>query len=122
MQTCEGRDFENKFIHLKTINNMETTILFNRYTTAFAGLLLAVVLSGCGETETEKYDRFMSELECPVVLIGKTDKAVAYPSIVVRDAKGRIRTLAASPNGDGWKMPSAVADSRSVGDTLKPCH
>jgi uncharacterized lipoprotein YehR (DUF1307 family) len=84
--------------------------------------MLAVVLSGCGETETEKYDRFMSELECPVVLIGKTDKAVAYPSIVVRDAKGRIRTLAASGNGDGWKMPSAIADSRNIGDTLKPCH
>jgi uncharacterized lipoprotein YehR (DUF1307 family) len=101
---------------------MKTKTLFNRYTPAFASLLLAVVLSGCGETETEKYDRFMSELECPVVLIGKTDKAVTYPSIVVRDAKGRIRTLAASVNGDGWKMPSAIADSRNIGDTLKPCH
>jgi hypothetical protein len=57
-----------------------------------------------------------------VVLIGKTDKAVTYPSIVVRDAKGRIRTLAASGNGDGWKMPSAIVDSRNIGDTLKPCH
>jgi uncharacterized lipoprotein YehR (DUF1307 family) len=101
---------------------MKTKISINRLTPAFASMLLAVVLSGCGETETEKYDRFMNELECPVVLIGKTDKAVTYPSIVVRDAKGRIRTLAASVNGDGYEMPSAIADSRNIGDTLKPCH
>jgi|SRR3972149_7190933 len=101
---------------------MKTKISINRLATAFASLLLAVVLSGCGETEAEMYDRFMSELECPVVLIGKTDKAVTYPSIVVIDAKGRIRTLAASSNGDGWKMPSAIADSRNIGDTLKPCQ
>mgnify|MGYP001591518097 CR=1 FL=1 len=88
---------------------------------AFYLLLSAVLLLGCGETETEKYDRFMSELECPVVLIGKTDKAAAYPSVIVRDAKGRVRTLAASENGDGWKMPRAIANSRIVGDTLKPC-
>jgi len=101
---------------------MKNEKTLNHRTFAFAYVLLAVVLSSCGETETEKYDRFMSELECPVVLIGKTDKAVTYPSIVVRDAKGRIRTLASSANGDGWKMPSAIADSRNIGDTLKPCH
>lgn len=87
---------------------------------SIAVLLLMALFYGCGETETEKFDRFMTELECPVVLIGKTDKAVSFPSIVVRDAKGRVRTLA-SGNGDGWKMPSAISDSRNVGDTLKPC-
>lgn len=98
------------------------TLNYKRVTRYFGYILLAVVLYSCGETDSEKYDRFMSELECPVILIGKTDKAVTYPSIVVRDAKGRVRTLAATGNGDGWKMPSAIADSRNVGDTLKPCH
>ena len=65
----------------------------------------------------------MSELECPVILIGKTDKAVDYPSIVVRDAKGRIRTFDHHYNGssDSHSLPAAIADSRNVGDTLKPC-
>jgi len=88
---------------------------------SIAILLLMALFYGCGETETERFDRFMSELECPVILIGKTDKAVTYPSIVVRDSKGRIRTLGFG-NGDGWKMPSAISDSRNVGDTLKPCN
>lgn len=85
-------------------------------------ILLILLMSSCGETNTDKYDRFMIELECPIILIGKTDKAAVYPSIVVRDAKGRVRTIAATGNGDGWKMPSAIADSRNIGDTLKPCN
>jgi len=98
---------------------MKTKNSINRK--AFAFVLLAVILSSCGESETEMFDRFMSELECPVVLIGKTDKAVSSPSIVVEDAKGRVRTFAAG-NGDGWKMSKAIAESRNIGDTLKTCH
>jgi hypothetical protein len=88
---------------------------------SIAVLLLMALFYGCGETETEKFDRFMSELECPVVLIGKTDKAVNYKSIVVCDSKGRVRTFGQG-NGDGWKMPNAICDSRNIGDTLKPCN
>ena len=90
-------------------------------TTNITYLLLIVLLSGCMEMESEQQDRFMSELDCPVILIGKTDKAVANPSIVVRDAAGRVRTLAATGSG-GYAMPSAIADSRSIGDTLRPCN
>lgn len=78
------------------------------------------LLSGCGERSSEKYDRWMSELDCPVVLIGKTDKASNLRSIVVRDGAGRVRTIA-EDNYDGWKMPSAITESRNIGDTLKPC-
>ena len=100
---------------------MKNKIQFNRYTLAFASLLLSVVLSSCGETETEQQDRILTELECPIILIAKTDKGTAYHKLVVCDAKGRIRTFAAG-NGDGYKLPNAIADSRNVGDTLKPCH
>jgi hypothetical protein len=98
---------------------MRTKTTFQRY---MMGLLvaLAVLFSGCGEYSSEMYDRWMTELDCPVVLIGKTDKASLRPSIVVRDGAGRVRTMSAN-NGDGWKMPSAIAESRSIGDTLKPC-
>lgn len=83
-------------------------------------LLAAGLFSGCGERSSAMYDRWMSELDCPVVLIGKTDKASRIPSVVVRDGSGRIRTMSAD-SGDGYKMPSAIADSRNIGDTLKPC-
>jgi hypothetical protein len=46
-------------------------------------LFLFLILMGCGEKESEKHDRIMSELVCPVILIGKTDKASVLPSIVV---------------------------------------
>lgn len=87
-------------------------------------LILIVVLAGCDvETDTEKFDRFMTELECPVILIGKTDKAVNNPSIIVRDAKGRIRTMGGRENYASTKyLAAAIADSREVGDTLKPCQ
>ena len=83
---------------------------------------IGVILSGCGETETDKFDRFMTELDCPIILIGKTDKAVNYPAIVVRDASGRIRTFSYTPGHDSSEMPEAIADSREIGDTLKPCN
>lgn len=83
-------------------------------------LLLGGLFAGCSETGAEKYDRWMSELDCPVVLIGKTDKASNRPSIVVRDGAGRVRTMA-TDNGNGWRMPEAISASRIIGDTLKPC-
>jgi hypothetical protein len=100
---------------------MKNKFSINRLTLAFASLLLAAGLSSCGENETEQQDRMLTELECPVILIAKTDKGTAYHKFVVRDAQGRIITFAAG-NGDGYKLPNAIADSRNVGDTLKPCH
>ena len=87
-------------------------------TTKITYLLLLVLFSSC---ENQRHDRFMTELNCPVVLIGKTGKAVANPSIVVRDGAGEVRTLS-SEGGGGWGMPAAIADSRNIGDTLKSCN
>ena len=83
-------------------------------------LLAAGLFSGCGERSSVMYDRWMSELDCPVVLIGKRDKASSLPSVVVRDGAGRVRTMSAD-NSDGWKIASAISESRDIGDTLKPC-
>lgn len=86
-------------------------------------LLAAGLFQSCGERPSEMHDRWMSELDCPVVLVAKTDKAVLMPSVVVRDGAGRVRTLAYGSGdfNDGWKIAAAIADSREVGDTLKPC-
>lgn len=100
---------------------MKNKIQFNRYTLAFVSMLLLIVFSSCGETETEQQDRILTELECPVILIAKTNKGTVYHKFVVRDAEGRIRTFARG-NSDGYKLPHAIVDSRNVGDTLKPCH
>lgn len=89
----------------------------------FTVCIFAIILSSCQESDTDRYDRFMSELECPVILVGKTDKAVDFPSVVVRDGKGRVRTMVS--NGaldDSHGFTSAIADSRNIGDTLKPCN
>ena len=74
-------------------------------------LLAAGLFSGCGERSSEVHDRFMSELDCPVVLVAKTDKASRWPSIVVRDGAGRVRTISADRSDyvravDGaWHQP-----------------
>ncbi len=85
-------------------------------------LFIAIFFTSCASKETskEKYDRWMSELECPVILIGKTDKSINYPSIIVRDGAKRIRTLGGV--GSNVAMSSSIADSREIGDTLKPCN
>lgn len=101
---------------------MKRELKFNHSTLAFASLLLALVLSSCGENESQIQDRIMTELDCPVILIAKTDKGIDYHKVVVQDAKGRIRTFAASGSGDGYKLPNAIAQSRNVGDTLKACR
>lgn len=82
-------------------------------------LISMILLSGCSEDTNTQYDRFMTELESPVILIGKTDKAVAIPSIVVKDCKGRVRTFAYTGGYGSRSLPSAIADSREIGDTLK---
>jgi len=99
---------------------------FQKMTTGVLYALLWVVLWGCGETVRDKYDRWMTELDCPVILMSKTDKAVDYPAITVRDGSGRVRTferceggMTASTCSD---MAASIADSRVVGDTLKPCE
>ena len=95
---------------------------FQKITKGVLYALLCVVWAGCGESDREKYDRFMTELDCPVVLIGKTDKAVDEPAITVLDGSGRVRTMIDLMNyntDDG--LPNAIADSRQIGDTLKPC-
>ena len=87
-------------------------------------LIVAAFMFGCGETAEEKFDRWMTELDCPVILEGKTDKAVDNPAIVVRDGKGRVRTFEYYYEGArGFSdMPAAIASSREIGDTLKPCN
>jgi hypothetical protein len=85
-------------------------------------LIFSILFIGCGETTQEKQDRFLSELECPVILIGKTDKAVEYPAITVRDNAGRIRTMSKNEGSNFSHVASSIADSRQIGDTLKPCN
>lgn len=82
-------------------------------------ILVASSLFGCEQMESkqDKFDRFMSELVCPIILVSKTDKAVDQPTIVVRDGYGRVRTFTAT-----YGLPVSVADSRNVGDTLRPCN
>ena len=98
---------------------------FQKMTTGVLYALLCVVLMGCGETVRDKYDRWMTELDCPVILISKTDKAVNYPAITVRDGSGRVRTFERCEGGMSSRncsdMAGSIADSRMVGDTLKPC-
>ncbi len=84
-------------------------------------VILSLFTFSCVENDKDKFDRFMSELDCPVILIGKTDKAVDFPSVVVRDGRGRVRTFNHCGNYDSHGLPSAIADSRNIGDTLKPC-
>ena len=120
----QGKDFAwcatNSQVQTLTIMNRKT-IFQPRTVGLLATVLLAAgLLSGCGERSSTMYDRWMSELDCPVVLIGKTDKASRIPSVVVRDGSGRVRTMSADSD-DGYKMPGAIADSRNIGDTLKPC-
>ena len=57
--------------------------------------MVAALMLGCGERSSQIHDRWMTELDCPVVLIGKTDQAAMTPSIVVRDGAGRVRTMSA---------------------------
>jgi hypothetical protein len=78
-------------------------------------LILSILIAGCVEQNDHKFDRFMSELKGPVVLIGKTSDAVSYPTIVVRDGHGLVRTFT-DVNG----LPQAISQSRMIGDTLKP--
>jgi hypothetical protein len=73
---------------------------------------------------TDKYDRFMSELSCPVILIGKTESAVDNPAITVRDGNGLVRTFRRTSRNEysgQSELPSAIGSSRCIGDTLKPC-
>ena len=79
---------------------------------------------GCGETLIDRHDRWMTELDCPVILIGKTEKAVNYATITVRDGSGRVRTFQKCARGltdNCSSMPNSISDSRMIGDTLKPC-
>lgn len=80
-------------------------------------LFSVIIFSGCIETFDEKFDRFMSELTCPVILIGKTEPASDRSSITVRDGKGRVRTCESY-----YGLPQNISQSRLVGDTLKPCN
>ncbi len=81
-------------------------------------ILLAIVCIGCGdfESESDMFDRFLTELDCPIILIAITDKAEEINTVVVRDNLGRVRTF--SRRGG---LPQAISFSREIGDTLKPC-
>lgn len=104
-------------------NLIQITSIMQNY---FYILLFTIIaLYGCGENDNDRYDRWLSELDCPVVLEAKTDKAVLNPTIVVRDGKGKIRTIEYMTGGGMGiccsNMATAISDSREVGDTLKPC-
>lgn len=92
-----------------------------KITAKITALMGAALFSGCGELGADRHDRWMSELDCPVILVAKSDKASNRPSIVVRDGAGRVRTMA-TDQSNGWRMPEAICHSRNVGDTLKPCQ
>jgi hypothetical protein len=55
LQTCEGKDLEVQIFNLKTNIKMKNRFSINRLTLAFASLLLAVVLSGCGSKQRSRY-------------------------------------------------------------------
>ena len=121
-----GQQYETpKRTELNTNQISNTMKRFQKMTTGVLYALLCVVLMGCGESLREKYDRWMTELDCPVILISKTDKAVIMPSITVRDGSGRIRTFerceGSLTDHSCSDFSGSVADSRMVGDTLKPC-
>jgi len=101
---------------MKRLQKVKTGVLY---------ALLCVVLWGCGESVRDRYDRWMTELECPVILMGKTEKAVSYPAITVIDGAGRVRTMQAYDGGmsshNCSSLPASIADSREIGDTLKVC-
>jgi hypothetical protein len=86
-------------------------------------ILISILLTSCiSETPQEMEDRFLTELKCPVVLIGKTDKAVQCPAITVRDKEGRVRTLSKCGRHKYSYVAVTISESRSIGDTLKPCN
>ena len=101
---------------MKRLQKVKTGVLY---------ALLCVVLWGCGESVRDRYDRWMTELECPVILMGKTEKAVSYPAITVIDGGGRVRTFQRCEGGmtpdNCSSFSGAIADSREIGDTLKAC-
>jgi len=80
-------------------------------------LILSLILTGCMETPDQRFDRFMTELDCPVILIAKNDKAEKRSAVVIRDNSGRVRTFETY-----YGLPQAVSHSRVIGDTLKPCN
>ena len=98
---------------------------FQKIATGVLYALLCGVLMGCNETLRDRYDKWMSELDCPIILIGKTEKATHYAAITVRDGSGRVRTFQKCVGGlmdNCSSFPNSRADSRMIGDTLKPCN
>lgn len=85
-----------------------------------------MVIVGCfGETDTEKYDRLLTEMDCPVVLLAKTGKDEAMRGIVLMDGRGNITTMEFFTNSGNFSccsdLPIAINNSKEIGDTIKPC-
>ena len=81
-------------------------------------ILLSTLLCAC-ESKTYEFDRIVSEMTCPVVVVGKIMNPKIYSSIVVKDKTGRIATF--SFVHDSGVSAEAIAESRQVGDTIKNC-
>lgn len=81
-------------------------------------LVLSLLFIGC-ESKQKEFDRVLSEMTAPVILIGKKENVKLYSSIVVQDGSGRVATF--SYIVDSGVSAEAIADSRKVGDTLKTC-
>ncbi len=87
-------------------------------------IILSVLLIGCGpeHSDSEKFDRTMSDLSCPVIIIGISKASNEYPCVVVRDGRGAVRTFGENHTTYSSQfLPKSISDSRKVGDTLKPC-
>lgn len=82
-------------------------------------LIFALFLARCGATKVEEFDKYINELDCPIVLVAKIKDPVLYSAVVVKDGKGKIRTFSYTVNAGN--SANAIADSREVGDTLKSC-
>lgn len=79
---------------------------------------LLLLLCSC-QSKTTEFDRTMSDLSCPVILIGKTINPKLYSSIVVKDGSGRIATFTFIRDQGTGLGAAAIADSREIGDTIK---
>lgn len=80
-------------------------------------ILICLLFISC-ENKIEEFDRVMTELKPPVILMAKTENAKLYSAIVVKDDNGRVATF--SYIRDDGSSALAVANTRQVGDTIKP--
>lgn len=78
-------------------------------------VLTLFVLCGCDPQENmnDKADRELSEMESPVILIGK-EKTMAGFNVSLIDANGQVKSF-----GDLQTLGGTLGESRNIGDTIK---